>query len=153
MSNMQKRLTASLRASLSGYLLVFMAGGNGVSLYHKKSGRITPVPANTNRALSVCQLKWSIMNVVVCTERNGKRALDTDMYTFAQPYRHTFLVPFAASKHKELVDACKKPTLHTVGWIVCPHGLDIDEDTAFSVFEKLKAWDLSLEIGNENESK
>lgn len=105
------------------------------------NGNICKITKNIAIAMSDYPYFWTVMLAVFCIEK-GKKTCKLELVKFKYRYHQKDLVDHLNEHQRQFMQKHKDKNVNMTGagWIASPHGIDISEDMAGIIFEKLKAF-------------
>jgi len=122
-------------------LLLVRAQGQKDLLCFSHSGKHIPVdPIHLKNVFMSEGMPWFILSCTLCRDQFGEQRLVTGATKSKATHLFSDLVDIFHDHHKVDFDGLNKQHLLATGWIASPSGVEISDELAYEIFEKIGTW-------------
>lgn len=128
-------------SALKNLYVAFVTGKDEVCVIVNKKGELIEPTTRLYKAIAKVKHKWSVYMSVFGFQADGKGYSKSEVVNCQQRYFQSDLVEFLNDEHKKLVAGFNKSQMAGAGWLASPAGVELTEQEAGFLFDKLGAWD------------
>lgn len=128
-------------AALKNIFVAYVTGKDDLCVVINKKGELMQVTNRIYKAIAKVKHKWSVYISVFGFQPDGKGYSKSEVVNCQQRYFQCDLVDYLNSEHQNLINNFNKSQMSGAGWIASPSGVELSEEEAANIFDKLGAWE------------
>ena len=141
--NKMKSLVATCRRALNGLAISYVTRGKSEKNFAQLidlSGNAQSMTRDLCTAVTDIRYKWSIYLSVFGLDAEGNKYTKSKLVNCTHEYLQCDLVDLLNDEHQKMMGEFNPAHICGAGWIASPLGVDLTEEKAFNIFNKLNAW-------------